>query len=500
VKVQIIYLDPEDDHTSAREKLRWTKSPRVVLVWPGRGRVLSRMLDVKLLQRQAGRQGTQIGFVTHDPDVVHLAGELGIPVFETVDEIESGRWHVRPLQPAPPERQRPDIQPEQIRHRQAYPRKASTPKAWARYLAFSLGIIVPLAAILVLLPSAEIVVSPETRQRRQIILFTLSEADSRQPVPGQLEIQRLTVQVDGSLRISTTGTSSQPENPARGMIELTNVSTSTVTLAAGARLLPAGQGGPTFETLSRAVVFPESSQSIEVVAIEPGPAGNLPADTTWAIEGPAGLSLQAVNPEPTTGGSLATRSSVSADDLLTLETELEAELLDAAREELQSRLTSQQTLIAASLGVTRVLQSSYDHPAGEVADSVALSMLLEVSGTALDDLLLQEALAQEFSESLPAGWWPVPGSLDVIETLYSAPAPSEPARLRVEFSSLSFRKPDQLGIIRALRLRPVEESVRLLEAGSVDVELVASSLNPGWLPVFPPFAFQFDIRLPWDSS
>src|SRR3990172_7887729 len=92
MKLQLIHLDPEDDQISAREKLSWARASRAVLVWPRRGRVLIRRLDLVLLQRQAQRQAVELGLVTYDPTVLQLAQELGIPTFESPDHLPEAGW------------------------------------------------------------------------------------------------------------------------------------------------------------------------------------------------------------------------------------------------------------------------------------------------------------------------------------------------------------------------------------------------------------------------
>jgi len=104
MKLQLIHLDPEDDQISAREKLSWARASWAVLVWPRRGRVLTRRLDLVLLQRQAQRQAVELGLVTYDPTVRQLAQELGLPTFDSPDHLpesgwQTGRTHVPPARP-----------------------------------------------------------------------------------------------------------------------------------------------------------------------------------------------------------------------------------------------------------------------------------------------------------------------------------------------------------------------------------------------------------------
>jgi hypothetical protein len=51
MKTQVIHLAEHDDGISVRDKMSWTNTPRILLVYPGRSRILARVLYVYLLQR-----------------------------------------------------------------------------------------------------------------------------------------------------------------------------------------------------------------------------------------------------------------------------------------------------------------------------------------------------------------------------------------------------------------------------------------------------------------
>ena len=111
MKIQIIYLDPHDDHASARDKLNACQAQRAALVWPNRGRILTRRLDLVLLDRHARNRGVQIGLVVHDPTVRRHAQSIGIPTFDTVDDVTQETWRTRGTAPGPiPPRERDRVQ------------------------------------------------------------------------------------------------------------------------------------------------------------------------------------------------------------------------------------------------------------------------------------------------------------------------------------------------------------------------------------------------------
>jgi len=49
-----------------------------------------------------------------------------------------------------------------------------------------------------------------------------------------------------------------------------------------------------------------------------------------------------------------------------------------------------------------------------------------------------------------------------------------------------------------VRLQPVQRVEALLEQALGTSELLSASVKPRWLPLFPPFDFQYSILLPWE--
>ncbi len=75
--IQIIYLEEDDDIASIRDRLEWVKESQVVLVLPVKGDILTKYLDLALLQRHADALQLQVGLVTADYRVIGQAKALG---------------------------------------------------------------------------------------------------------------------------------------------------------------------------------------------------------------------------------------------------------------------------------------------------------------------------------------------------------------------------------------------------------------------------------------
>ena len=149
MKTYILHLESHDDIISARDKMGWGKSGRILLVWPEKGRLLNRRLDLLLLKRHSVNLGAQLAIVSRDPEVRYHAPRLGIPLFKNLRRAQSAAWRT-------PRRFRkfetessPDFQPNKPGETQiglnAIPERLpvgrSTTNPLIRLLAFTFGVL-----------------------------------------------------------------------------------------------------------------------------------------------------------------------------------------------------------------------------------------------------------------------------------------------------------------------------------------------------------------------
>src|SRR5262249_49526065 len=85
----IVYLDAEDEITSAAARIRPAADSRVGLVLPFGSRVATSRINFKLLAREAMSKGRRLDIVAPDASARALAASAGLPVFASVGEYES---------------------------------------------------------------------------------------------------------------------------------------------------------------------------------------------------------------------------------------------------------------------------------------------------------------------------------------------------------------------------------------------------------------------------
>jgi hypothetical protein len=398
VKEQLLHLDPHDDFISARDKMGWVQTQRVLLVWPWRGRVLTRRLDLLLLHRHAHRLGAHLAIITTDADVSANARDLGLPVFSTVEASRRERWRTR----APrlrPERYRPPLNPNDLRR--PAPKTHSLP-AWAMRLvmglAFAAGLIAVLALAYALVPSATVTLTPATRPLAAVVEIIADPNLTQVETVGFIPAREVRVELEATDFTTTTGSKDAPGEAATGTVIFTNLIGTAATIPQGTGLRTSGGTAVRFVTTRAASVEgrPNALVEVPVKAVDPGPSGNVSAGLVNHIDGPLGLQLAVTNPAATTGGTLTQRAAVTEADRGQLRAKLLAELQGQALGAVGAQLQPGEFLAPDSIRVAEIAAETFDRAVGEQADTLRLTLRIVVAALAVSDnharLVAQAAL------------------------------------------------------------------------------------------------------------
>jgi hypothetical protein len=502
VKVQIIYLDTHDDHVSARDKLGWVKAPRVLIVWPNRGRVLTRRLDLVLLQRLARQHSTQIGLVTHDPDVIGNADALGIPVFASLDRIPDKGWRrdartvLRKSRPKRPDRADASLP---LRDTRPTERAARLNKIF-RPLSVLLAITGLFCLAATLVPSAEITLSPPIQTQEIDISITLDPDVVTPSLDGRIPAYRSGIRVDDSLHIPTSGTVAAPAVAATGSVTFTNLTSEPVTLPKGTGLRASEVEDLRFVTTESVELAGEESAqgSAQVECTSAGSDGNLPAGQIDAIEGPLGLSVTVTNEEALSGGSNEARSSVTSSDRRNLERDLTEQLIALAESELTGGLDSNETMAIESLHLAKIHEKSFDHQVGEPADNLSLYLDIEIEGLVYQPEDIETCAAMVLEDQRATGIMAVPGTL-VIELL-SEPFVEGDGGLSwdITVSQQTYTPADEASLKEMLRAKTPQEAALFLQETLELSSPPIVHLFPSWLPRLPWIGMRISLINSWE--
>lgn len=85
--MQQFYLAPDDEITSVVERLRSTDEHGIVLVVPKGVSLMQSIINVRLLKKKADELGKDLGLVTGDPVCKHLASQVGIKIYASIQDV-----------------------------------------------------------------------------------------------------------------------------------------------------------------------------------------------------------------------------------------------------------------------------------------------------------------------------------------------------------------------------------------------------------------------------
>ena len=493
MKVHIINLDPEDDHVSARDKISWARSPKVVLVWPRRGRPLDQRLDLAVVQRHASQLGLELGLVTFDPAIIANADRLNIPVFESLERLPAGTWAEKPKTTPAPEQRRPLAELRDARDADRGTLVQLGERG--RQIAVGVSIIAVLALAISIFPSAEIILDPTAIPIEQYLSIWIDPlpASSSTKVQGQ----SVTAEISGTIRGETTGRIRLPQATAAGEVEFINLTDSEISIPAGTGLRA---GDVRFLTIESAELDSgeDSSINLAIEAVEPGISGNVAAGAIDSVEGPLGFLVTASNLERTQGGRDQVAGAVSAKDMEILRTDLEAQLLETAENDLATQLDRGYELIPGSLRITQAVDERYDIGLGEAAESLGLALVLKIEGLGYSLPLVREAAEQELLSTLPKNRMLIPGSLslEAVDALQDWPAME--VLFAVEGALAKTVDRDQLR--QSVLGDPKADAAARLERllGLDQAPLIKTS--PSWMPWVPWLGMRIDFKWAWESA
>lgn len=431
--MRIVHLNRDDDVVSICDQLEWTGDERrLLLVLPEDAMLLGEWLDLVRLRRCAERLRLEVGLVTVYRQVASQARALGFPVFRSVKAAERSErrwwrtrrgWH-KPTLPGASVRldaaEGLKSLPDEADRREMYRRRHPRPSRvhWLRRYLGILLFFITLALVYVgavyTIPGATIMLYPETEPlqvSKQIVadpqLETVNFSGASVPA------RRLVVTESWQAEVGTTGSLEVPDTPARGSVVFVNLLDQPVSIPAGTRVSTSAGERIVYQTLEAAEApgVEVGTVEVSVVAIEPGPEGNVGPNLVNRIEGSLSLQLEVRNLQAIEGGGVRAVSAVADDDQERLRAQVLQHLQTLASAEMQELLIEDEFLAVNSLRVGEVLHETYSHFPGERTDRLALEIRAQIEGTAVDASQANDLLYEELASAVRPGFELVPESL-----------------------------------------------------------------------------------------
>ena len=397
MKTQIIQLEIHDDTLSVKDKMDWSQTPRVLLVWPERGKVFRNRLDLVLLERYCSAHGSQLALLTNDLKVKSQAEEAGIPVFHSrkTAQLQPWRKSFREFRRRDIEQQAAEPRDFDFFDREKEPRLKNIP-VWGRIAIFTVGVIAVLVIAGLLLPSAEITIHKEETRVDLVIPVVANPEASEINISGIIPSREIILLLEGEASRSASGQISIPSDYARGYVIFTNLTEDSFIIPVNTILSTGTEDPILFITLISGKT-PEGGGeqiSIRIKALEAGTSGNVDASQITRINQAFGADLSVDNPEPTSGGTDQYIPSPNQEDREKLSLSLTEELRNIALDQIKLQLSSEDILLGPDFSREEIIQEEFSPLAGSSGNALTLTRkarfsIFYVSGEELRTLALK---------------------------------------------------------------------------------------------------------------
>jgi hypothetical protein len=402
---------------------------RLLLVVPRKNTAMRSLVNMKLLARVARTRALEIGVVSNNPTVRDYAREAGIKAFVSIKRAQWTRWISGQTAVAPPEatvppaiQAPPDVQPEppqldepageerdstallpspvpvSLPERPKRPKRVEKKKYTLVIGSGRIGIWQQLGALLILpvlalilvlgvvtlLPRATVFLTPVSHEvEAELIVNADPNADAVdfQTLTFPARVDQVELALPGE--IETIDTELAPVGLGGGVVTFINRTDVVQTIPISTNISTSAGEQIEFVTAQTATI-PAGVGAItptQVIAVEPGPKGNVRAGQINGFVDPAyALLARVVNEEPFEGGTMAPARIVVQDDKERLQAHLRQLILQEGLDRLEASLGEREFISPETLQVI-VLDVSYNEFSGDLSDTFSGEMQAVVRGT-----------------------------------------------------------------------------------------------------------------------
>ena len=534
----VVYLDVDDEITSAAARIRETEAERLTLVLPYGSRLATSRINFRLLAREATERGKRLDIVCADASARALAAAAGLPTHASVAAFEASAGGPAagsaPMDgpeaqagvtlaaaaaaatatvaaTAPPATQfaLPELADENDAPTRVLtlPRRSATrvplvgparppvpPRVAVAAGAGILVVIVILGLLAVqLLPTATIVLHPRSADVGPIELTVTARADITEPDPANLVIpaERFTFPLQATDTFTATGTK-PVDSKATGNVTFSNFDTGRANHIDAGSIVET-ESGIEFATLAdvtlpnATIQFPftivPSTSTVGVEAAQPGPEGNVGNNSIVVVpKGENKRLTKVTNTEATSGGAHEDVTVVSEEDVANAQIALE----DALQLELEAQ-------VGQAIGVpSGVVLYALTATVGEATPDVDVATLIGTEATefdlgataegsvlGVDQGPIQDLVEPRLDTEVDEGWTLLPDS-----ATFQLGAPTvlgEVITFPVSVAGAQVRDVEKAQLAGEIRGRTLAEARNRLD----DYGDVSISLWPDWVTTIP---------------
>ncbi|MGQ9627443.1 MAG: baseplate J/gp47 family protein [Anaerolineae bacterium] len=491
----IIELDLDEDVASIRERLEWVEDKQVLLVIPPGCKVLANTVNLKLLKRHAANLALQVVLVTGDRVTRELASELGFPLFSSLEKARGKLW----------ERQvREEKLPKRVRRlessggqRQVVLLHGERPKLAQQIIAFFLvGILLLMlvAGGLFFLPGAQVTLRPTIELISETVQIQADPELEKIDYEGaRIPARKVQVELEGTSQIPTATKKDAADARATGTVVFVNQLEQPVTIPLGTIVSTSAGTVIRFATVEEVTLDPKGPAEVNIIAIDPGPSGNVQRHLINTVEGPLALAVKVINDKPTGGGNVRQVGVVTQADKDRLKASLLQELQQRGYARLLENLKEQEFIPPESLEIIP-LDEVYDKFVGDEADALSLKMHIVARGTAIGGydanalvLRLLESRVKEGYRLIPEGLEFHPGEVLNVQ--------DRKVTFMMRSSGFIAARIDPSHVISIIRGRPISLAEETLSQRLPLRQRPVIEVSPNWFGRVPWLPFRISINV-----
>jgi hypothetical protein len=425
---QVIVLDESDDITAVRSRLDFAQSHRArqsiqdaggrkptrfLLIVPRKNQALQSLVNMKLLARWAQGRAVELAIDSVQPSVRDYAKEAGIKAFGSQARAKWAGWiteqtpvvtieeTIAPVAMTPSAQElEADPARKEIKRRRRQKKKYKVVTGSSRPNTFSLVVqqvgvlllILVLALFLVmgviaLLPRATVTVTPVARPVETEMVVRADpnvESVDFETLTFPARVAQAELELFGE--IETVETELAPRGLATGQVVFINRTADEQVIPISTTLATSAGEAVEFSTVETATIpvgVGATSTPTLVIAVEPGPKGNVAAGQLNRFARPSyALLARVINEQPLNGGTLEPEKIVVQTDKERLDAYLRQKVQQAGLSRLQASLGEQEFIPPESVQVI-VLDVNYQEFSGDFSDTFGGEMQAVIRATVI---------------------------------------------------------------------------------------------------------------------
>ena len=446
---QVLVIEESDDITAIRSRLdfaltslkqetaRIAGSPeqiRLLLIVPQKNKALRSLVNMKLLSRWAKGRACEVAIVSAQPAVRDYAKEVGLKIYSNRTRAKWAGWiTAQPPVDMASKTEEPAVAPpppavvsrkssstsrtrDRVKKKRYEVVSGDSRPGTVGLVAQQVGVLIlslVLALFLVmgvvaLLPRATVTITPVARQvETELVVKADPGIDSVDF--GQLTFPARVDQAELELfgEIDTVETELAPRGLATGQVVFINRTEAEQTIPVSTTLsTSAGEpvGFTTAETVTVPLGVGSASTPTLVIAVEPGPRGNVATGQVNRFADPAYDRLaRVVNEQPMNGGAFEPAKIVVQSDKERLDAHLRQMVQQEGLSQLQASLGDQEFIPPESVKVI-VLDVNYREFSGDFSDTFGGEMQAVVRATVIGGYNANRLALAALEAQVPTGF------------------------------------------------------------------------------------------------